>query len=214
MARKHREALKLPVISRSAEHLVRGFLMRRNILTYEAPPNNPGYDLVSVHPDPCLATKCIRVQVKSRYASNAERWVPLAAKTLEAFDFLVVVFLNIGNSGAKENGGDSRDVITTPEFYTFPAAYVKEHHRQSVSPDPRAKGARFEWLPLNEDGIKEYGGMEGFEQIARALRVDDPCKAQATSTVPVRRRKRKSRATDHWDITSEMEDDELQKLWG
>jgi hypothetical protein len=26
--------------------------MRRNILTYKAPPNNEGYDLICIHPDP------------------------------------------------------------------------------------------------------------------------------------------------------------------
>jgi len=29
-----------------------GYLMRRNILAYKAPPGNEGYDLVCIHPDP------------------------------------------------------------------------------------------------------------------------------------------------------------------
>lgn len=29
-----------------------GNLMRRNILTYKAPPMNEGYDLICIHPDP------------------------------------------------------------------------------------------------------------------------------------------------------------------
>ncbi len=44
--------LRLPVVSAGAEHLVMGYLMRRNILTYKAPPNNEGYDLICIHPDP------------------------------------------------------------------------------------------------------------------------------------------------------------------
>jgi len=28
-----------------------GHLMKRNILTYKAPPNNEGYDLLCIHPD-------------------------------------------------------------------------------------------------------------------------------------------------------------------
>jgi hypothetical protein len=43
--------LRFPVISRGAEHLVMGYLMRRNILTYTAPPNNEGYDLICIHPN-------------------------------------------------------------------------------------------------------------------------------------------------------------------
>jgi len=43
---------RLPVVSAGAEHLVMGYLMRRNILTYKAPPSNEGYDLICIHPDP------------------------------------------------------------------------------------------------------------------------------------------------------------------
>jgi len=35
--------LRLPVVSASSEYLVMGYLMRRNILTYKAPPNHEGY---------------------------------------------------------------------------------------------------------------------------------------------------------------------------
>jgi hypothetical protein len=47
-----RDFLRLPVVSASAEFLVMGYLMRRNILAYKAPPNNEGYDLICIHPDP------------------------------------------------------------------------------------------------------------------------------------------------------------------
>jgi hypothetical protein len=42
---ENRRFTRFPVISQSAEYLVMGYLMRRNILTYKAPPNNEGYDL-------------------------------------------------------------------------------------------------------------------------------------------------------------------------
>jgi hypothetical protein len=45
-----RNWLRLPVVSASSEYLVMGHLMRRNILTYKAPPNNEGYDLIEPHP--------------------------------------------------------------------------------------------------------------------------------------------------------------------
>ena len=44
--------LRLPVVSAGAEFLVMGYLMRRNTLAYKAPPNNEGYDLICIHPDP------------------------------------------------------------------------------------------------------------------------------------------------------------------
>ena len=57
--------LRFPVVSHSAEYLVMGYLMRRNILAYKAPPNNEGYDLICIHPDPRRVTKQIRVQDKA-----------------------------------------------------------------------------------------------------------------------------------------------------
>jgi hypothetical protein len=46
------EFLRLPVVSASAEFLVMSYLMRRNILAYNTPPNNEGYDLICIHPNP------------------------------------------------------------------------------------------------------------------------------------------------------------------
>src|SRR3954454_21389974 len=89
--------LRLPVVSAGAEFLVMEFLMRRNILAYKAPPNNEGYDLICIHPDPRKVTRQIRVQVKSRYATDSDRGFPVKERTFEAFDFLIVAFLNIGN---------------------------------------------------------------------------------------------------------------------
>src|SRR5712691_2160593 len=68
--------LQFSVISEGAEYLVMGYLMRRNILTYKAPPGNEGYDLICIHPDPRhqLATgelAQVRVQVKSRHRTSA-----------------------------------------------------------------------------------------------------------------------------------------------
>jgi hypothetical protein len=70
------EFFRLPVVSHGAEFLVQGYLMRRNILTYKAPPNNQGYDLICIHPDPTKVTKQVRVQVKSRYASDCRPGIP------------------------------------------------------------------------------------------------------------------------------------------
>jgi hypothetical protein len=73
--------------------------MRRNILAYKAPPNNEGYDLICIHPEPRKVTKQIRVQVKSRYQTDSNLAVPVKARTFDAFDYLVVAFLNIGYMG-------------------------------------------------------------------------------------------------------------------
>ena len=75
MARK--PPLMMPVLSLSAEYLVMGHLMRRNILTFKAPPYNEGYDLICMHPDPRRAKELVRVQVKSRYQTDSDRAFPL-----------------------------------------------------------------------------------------------------------------------------------------
>src|SRR5438874_13700078 len=92
---------RFPVVSLGAEHLVMGNLMRRNILAYKAPPNNEGYDLICIHPDPRHRPAegqraQVRVQVKSRYATDCDRGFPVKEVSFAAFDFLVVAFLNIG----------------------------------------------------------------------------------------------------------------------
>ena len=93
---EHRKKLSLPVVSLSAEYLVIGHLLRRNILTYKAPPNNQGYDLLCTHPDPAHATKTLRVQVKSRYQTDCDRSFPVRRDSFRHFDYLVAVFLNVG----------------------------------------------------------------------------------------------------------------------
>src|SRR4029079_7579546 len=81
---------RFPVISLGAEYLVMGYLMRRNILAYKAPPNNEGYDIICIHPNPRVSTRQLRVQVKSRLASDADLGFPVKASSFDAFDFLIV----------------------------------------------------------------------------------------------------------------------------
>ncbi|MBE0543756.1 MAG: hypothetical protein IH623_20620 [Verrucomicrobia bacterium] len=78
---------RLPVVSHGAEHLVIGYLMRRNILAYKAPPNHEGYDLICIHPDPKKVTRQVRVQVKSRYQTDCDRAFPVKERTFKAFDY-------------------------------------------------------------------------------------------------------------------------------
>jgi hypothetical protein len=89
MAEGSRDWLRLPVVTAGSEHLVMGHLMRRNILTYKAPPGNEGYDLICIHPDPRHQPgpgekAQIRVQVKSRYATDCDRGFPVKEKSLDA----------------------------------------------------------------------------------------------------------------------------------
>jgi hypothetical protein len=158
-----RKILRLPVVSHGAEFLVQGYLMRRNILTYKAPPNNEGYDLICIHPDPRKVTHQIRVQVKSRYATDCDRGFPVKERALEAFDFLIVVFLNIGDFFRKS--GSISDNRRDPEFYTLPVDFIRKHHDKSSS---------WQKVQTRKLDIEAYKNEKGFELIAQALGVDYP----------------------------------------
>lgn len=156
-------ALRLPVVALSAEYLVIGHLMRRNILAYKALPNNEGYDLIRIHPEPCQTGGQVRVQVKSRYATDCDRGFPVKAKSLDGFDFLVVVFLNIGWFYSKKPVPDG---YRSPDFYTLPVAFIREHHRIADSG----------WETVMTTGLDfdAYRDGKRFDRIVEAVQIEYP----------------------------------------
>ena len=168
---------RLPVVSAGSEYLVMGYLMRRNILAYKAPPNNEGYDLICIHPDPRHEKKKgedsqIRVQVKSRYASDCDRGFPLKEASLDAFDFLAIVYLNIGNFYGKNDGSEGmRDL----EIYILPKDFVKKHH------DATSSWQKVRLRNLQAE-IEMYKGDAGIEQIAQRLGVEKPIKERLVAS--------------------------------
>lgn len=162
-----RSALRYPVVAHGAEYLVMGLLMRRNILAYKAPPGNEGYDLICIHPDPRHTAgprqkAQVRIQVKSRYASDCDRGFPVKPSTVSAFDYLVIAFLNVGNFLHRRDRDDGR---REPEFFTLPAEYVKQNLKI---------GRTWNKVMLGKlsDDIRPFSNDEGFEQIARDLGVE------------------------------------------
>jgi hypothetical protein len=86
-------------------------------------------------------------------------------RTLGAFDFLNVAFLNIGNFFRKsESIPDDRP---DPEFYTLPVDFIRRHHDKSSS---------WEKVRTRKLDIEMYKNDEGFEPIAQALGVDYPAR--------------------------------------
>lgn len=143
--------------------------MRRNILAYEAPRNNEGYDLICVHPNPRHRPKRgelaqVRVQVKSRFATDCDRAFPVKEASLDAFDFLIVAFLNIGKFSGRNDGATG---AREPEFYTFPREFIREHH------DTRSTWQKVILRKLELDSFKNEAG---FELIAKRLGVPKPIK--------------------------------------
>ena len=170
MSNDKRHFTRYPVISLGAEHLAMGFLLRRNILTYKAPPNNEGYDLKCIHPNPRVSKRQIRVQVKSRLATDSDRGFPIKTASLDAFDFLVVAFLNVGYFHHKAKTLGCRAGAEEPTLYTFPASFVRKHHDATD---------RWEKVRTRGLNIERYKSNAGFEQIARALRIPYPEKTTA-----------------------------------
>lgn len=149
------------------------YLMRRNILAYKAPTNNEGYDLICIHPDPRHRPAKnelpqVRVQVKSRYATDCDRGFPVKEASLEAFDFLIVAFLNIGTFFAKNDGTSG---AREPDFFTLPRDFIREHHDATSS-----------WQKVRlrklEAEIEPFKNELGFELIAKALGVKKPTKVR------------------------------------
>ncbi|MBM4382496.1 MAG: hypothetical protein FJ091_03910 [Deltaproteobacteria bacterium] len=147
-----------------------GHLLRRNILTYKAPPGNDGYDLICIHPDSRRSGRQIRVQVKSRLATDCDRGFPVKSSTLESFDYLIAAFMNVGHFSAKRRRDSKpQDGSRAPELITFPVDFIRRHHDTSSS-----------WEKVRTRGIdlSSFEGEAGIEQIARDLRIPYPQKVE------------------------------------
>jgi hypothetical protein len=102
--------------------------------------------------------------VKSRYATDCDRGFLVKEESLNAFDFLIVVFLNIGNFF---QGKDGSSGLQEPDFYTFPNRFIRRHHEKTST-----------WQKVRlrslEKRIERYKNEAGFEQIAIALGISRP----------------------------------------
>ena len=165
MTEKKLKLRLLPLMHDAAEYLAMGQLLRRNILTYKAPPRNEGYDLICIHPNPKKSTKVVKIQVKSRYQTDSDRSVIVSEKSFKSFDYLLIVFLNIGLYYDKtcKNPKEGRIEV---EFFTLPKAVAKRYWRKVKSGMSRVHTRK---VPLNK-----YRNEAGFERITKDLGIEYP----------------------------------------
>src|SRR5207249_906515 len=103
------------------------------------------------------------IQVKSRYQTDCDRAFPVKERTLKAFDYLIVAFLNIGFFyGNKRTKKGYRE----PEFYVLPVRWIRRHHKK----------VRSGWDKVHTQGQKldEFKKERGIEMIAGELGIPYP----------------------------------------
>ena len=100
-------------------------------------------------------------------ATDCDRGFPVKAKTIDAFDFLVVVFLNVGYFFGKAKKRGSENGASEPEFYTLTQGFIQDHH-----------DARSSWEKVRLRGLdmSAFKNEKGLELIAQALEVPYPSK--------------------------------------
>ena len=130
------------------------------------------YDLICIHPNPRDAGPAVRVQVKSRLATDSDRSILVKPNTLGGFDFLIVVYLNVGYFLSMAKRHQLREGERDPEFLTLPNEIVRAH---TVKTSSWGK-VRFKGLDLDP-----YRGTRGFDLIADKLGVPYPVKAKGVA---------------------------------
>ncbi len=149
MSKSKRQQTKLE--STGAEYLVIGHLLIERIQAFKSPENNPSYDVIATSPE---LGSSIRIQVKSRWATNFDGGFPI-----KNFDneFVVLAALNRGIRWRKklrsDQGGKGE-----PIFYVLPTKLCKKYKRASgifgwkvfLKDIPNFKNYQSNWELINQ----------------------------------------------------------------
>ncbi len=173
-----------PLMTVAAKRLVMEQLIRRHPEAFTAKEKNDGYDIgcFDPRPGPPDIRPVKRLRVKSRHQIDCNRRIFVSKSSLDDFDFLVVVFLNVGYFYGRE---PHEDDLTEPEFYVLPRDSVRERLEIVASRlnkscpllpgmEPWANqlsissGLHRLFIPMA--GIEQFKNHRGFDLIAEALK--------------------------------------------
>jgi hypothetical protein len=91
--------------------------------------------------------------------------------SLDAFDFLIVAFLNIGKFYNRNDGTTGEQ---EPEFYSLPRSFIRQHH------DATSTWQKVRLRALQQE-IEPFKNNLGFELIAAKLGVQRPRKIRGAN---------------------------------
>ena len=136
--------------SEGAEFLVLGNLLLAGINAFKAYVNFRGYDLVAFN---AVTKRQVRIQVKSRWATNYDRSFPIKYFGCE---FVVHVALNRGFRFGKQAKAEDSGV-RDPVYYVFPVDGVQKAQNHSdkwgkvtISSIPDVEHYRNNWKLITE----------------------------------------------------------------
>ncbi len=95
--------------------------------------------------------------------TDCDRAFPVKEKSFDAFDYVVVAFLNIGYFYRKQ---PVRDGCRDAEFYTLPREWIIKNHKIAQS--------GWEKVHTKNQPLDEFKNEAGFELIATALDIQYP----------------------------------------
>ena len=101
--------------------------------------------------------------MKSRYQTDCDRAFPVKEQSFSAFDYLIIVFLNIGYFYRRK---PVLDGLRELEFYTLPTEWIRSHHKIGQS--------GWEKVHTKGEALDNFKNEKGVELIARDLGIDYP----------------------------------------
>ena len=96
----------------------------------------------------------------------------MKAKSIDAFDFLIIAFLNVGYYLSKARKNEARDGACDPEFYTLTPDFIRAHH------DPKGAANTLRGYQIKRPSIYDFEtdiGKIALPTLIVCGDEDDPC---------------------------------------